>query len=683
MGILQQKITSGDCVSFVDFRSFTSGDFSENNNEGTINGNPVFNKEGLVFDGTGDYVNFGNLSELNFSTNDFSIIYGIKTNIAAAVDVLAKRNGITNIPGFIIGVAATGRAFFEIDDGAGNELNGSCDSIDINDGIIHWVVITFDRSGDAIFYVDGIEDGNDTISAVGDIDNAVDYLIGRNAAGSRQFPGTVVAVGAFNTLLTATEAAQLTADVNSMVFPTAISKRTHTKELTDNRENLIGLWYMKTQGLIVADSQESSHELTIQDNPIEVNTEILGDSLMLDGTDDYLSATDVADLSFGDGSSDSAFSIAAWVKMRDATQFPIVSKGVLNTDFEYLLRTGPADTLQVFYADESVANCYIGREYSTALTIVEGSWLHIVSTYSGDGTSSDVTLYINGVQVDDSDNELNAGSYVAMEDLAGELRIGRYNTDYAGGSFAEVGIFNVELDQEDITKLYHKGARQVQFKTDFGAYVTQQNVTDGYIGNTIWQRSTGTWKIESDVIDNRFVKVLECVSAGIAYTTVKELFMESAEAAFGTWEFWLYKGADGNTCSLQIMADEIGLPDAAGQDGYEIRLNSLEQFVFRKSTNGTPSILMSTANSYISNETWYGFKIVRRFDGQFTVYIKGGAFGGSWTIVDTSGGSGSNPVTDTTTTSSSYVVFDFDAGDKLAIADGDGGHAFIKYLGVI
>ena len=36
-----------------------------------------------------------------------------------------------------------------------------------------------------------------------------------------------------------------------------------------------------------------------------------------------------------------------------------------------------------------------------------------------------------------------------------------------------------------------------------------------------------------------------------------------------------------------------------------------------------------------------------------------------WTLVDLTGGSGSNPVTDSTYTSSEYMVMDLDAGDKI------------------
>ena len=64
---------------------------------------------------------------------------------------------------------------------------------------------------------------------------------------------------------------------------------------------------------------------------------LLDGSTSFDGSNDYISIADANNLSFGDGSTDSAFTISAWVKMDDATGFAIASKGVYNTDGEWNL----------------------------------------------------------------------------------------------------------------------------------------------------------------------------------------------------------------------------------------------------------------------------------------------------------------------------------------------------------
>ena len=69
-----------------------------------------------------------------------------------------------------------------------------------------------------------------------------------------------------------------------------------------------------------------------------------------------------------------------------------------------------------------------------------------------------------------------------------------------------------------------------------------------------------------------------------------------------------------------------------------------------------------------------GLTIRRIYDADsFAVFIKGGDFGNEYTLVDTTGGSGTNPVVDATYTTSEYLVLDLDAADtfgNLKITDG-------------
>jgi len=84
-------------------------------------------------------------------------------------------------------------------------------------------------------------------------------------------------------------------------------------------------------------------------------------------------------------------------------------------------------------------------------------------------------------------------------------------------------------------------------------------------------------------------------------------------------------------------------------------------------SKGGGTSLFQTATSYISINAWYKIKVTRTTDGEFTVYIKGGDFGNdAWTLVDVTGGSGSNPCTDGTYSESNYFVCDIDSGDRIS-----------------
>ncbi len=166
---------------------------------------------------------------------------------------------------------------------------------------------------------------------------------------------------------------------------------------------------------------------------------LINDSIyvpLLNGTTDYLSVPDNPLLSFGRAvaNSDLPFSIVTWINMTDATEFPVIKKGVYNTSGEWRLLCDASDmmTFQIF--DESVADCYIGRK-TAALTSDEGDWICIGVSYAASaGDSSDIKIYRNGVVADNADSELNAGSYVAMENLAAAMEIGKDEALFAEGS---------------------------------------------------------------------------------------------------------------------------------------------------------------------------------------------------------------------------------------------------------
>lgn len=142
---------------------------------------------------------------------------------------------------------------------------------------------------------------------------------------------------------------------------------------------------------------------------------------------------------------------------------------------------------------------------------------------------------------------------------------------------------------------------------------------------------------------------LECTTAGTKpYGGQKE--------AYGTWEFDLYKGTGASSFAF------IGETSDAVTNGYTIKFPAANQFILRRvdATN-----IMSTVSSYIENNTWYRIKVTRTSDGEFTVSIKGGDFGDEYVLVDTTSGSGTNPVTDNTYTTSDFFLVDLDQDDRI------------------
>ena len=179
-------------------------------------------------------------------------------------------------------------------------------------------------------------------------------------------------------------------------------------------------------------------------------------SASFDGSNDVITITDNSVFSFGDGSTDQAFSITAWVKMIDATNFQIMNKGIFNTDGEWNFRTNSSDKLVFALYDESVSSTH-ESVISSALTTYQNQWIHVAATYDGRGGTSandGMELYINGVN--DSDSRSGAGTYVAMENLAGNVTIGAGNSAFAEGSIAQVGIWQRQLSSSEVLNIVYK-----------------------------------------------------------------------------------------------------------------------------------------------------------------------------------------------------------------------------------
>lgn len=124
------------------------------------------------------------------------------------------------------------------------------------------------------------------------------------------------------------------------------------------------------------------------------------------------------------------------------------------------------------------------------------------------------------------------------------------------------------------------------------------------------------------------------------------------------------------TTSVYFISDDI----TGVNNGYGFALSTDERIYLWKYTGGSSSRLFRTAPAYIDINEDYWYKLVRNsvLDefvtgaiGTFAMYIKGGAFGNSYVLVDVTGGSETNPVTDNTHTTSSNIVLDMDFDDEI------------------
>ena len=230
-------------------------------------------------------------------------------------------------------------------------------------------------------------------------------------------------------------------------------------------------------------------------------------STEFDGVDDYVDCGDNDNLSFGDASTDSPFSLSAWIKIPSgSTGFYICSKNRYDSPpsrDEYAFYISGTPKKLVFHLYDIDAYNYRGRT-TDAFSIVD-EWFHVAATYNGVGGSSaqdGIKLYVNGVRSDTTDDTKN--TYTAMHNTTEPFRIGAYTVGHISppGNADEVAIFNSELSSGDITAIYNSG--------------TPQSL-DSYSSLISWWRfeeGSGTTAIDSGTGGNNGTLV-----NGVAYST--------------------------------------------------------------------------------------------------------------------------------------------------------------------
>lgn len=177
--------------------------------------------------------------------------------------------------------------------------------------------------------------------------------------------------------------------------------------------------------------------------------------LDFDGINDSLSIPDSNIFSFGDGSNDDPFTVSAFVNMRDASFFRIISKSLFSQgSIEWIFTADSSDKLILVVYDDNPTNRR-GRQVSDPIT--ENIWMHVAGVYDGRGganANDGIKLFINGVRSDDGD--YNLGSYTAMSNTSGNVKIGELELtgSYCNGKINDVIIFNRALSDAEVLSLY-------------------------------------------------------------------------------------------------------------------------------------------------------------------------------------------------------------------------------------
>lgn len=147
-----------------------------------------------------------------------------------------------------------------------------------------------------------------------------------------------------------------------------------------------------------------------------------------------------------------AFSVVCWFKATLSAESCLVSKSDANGWYVSVTAAGNL----VFLAAHTAATRIVVQSSTSGFD--NGSWRHVVVTYSGNGLASGVTLNVDGTPRAKTTVQDNLGANTIRN--THRVGIGALDpTDLEiAGKVDEVGIYNTALSGADVTTLYNSGS---------------------------------------------------------------------------------------------------------------------------------------------------------------------------------------------------------------------------------
>jgi len=219
---------------------------------------------------------------------------------------------------------------------------------------------------------------------------------------------------------------------------------------------LVAYYSMRNSGTTVYDEWGTNNGTSSGSPTLSATNGVVGNGLNLDGTDDYVTISDSAAISFGSTTADSPFSVAFWVKSAAFAAGDALFKGKLDAserEWRIILKGASSEFIFALYDETGV---HLIQQAITTPSLDDGSWRFVTVTYTGSRAFSGITVYFDGAVRASSGS--SSGVYVAMHNTANPLYIGAVSTLRQRASIDEVRIYNRELTGDEIKQLYRMGA---------------------------------------------------------------------------------------------------------------------------------------------------------------------------------------------------------------------------------
>ena len=210
----------------------------------------------------------------------------------------------------------------------------------------------------------------------------------------------------------------------------------------------VAFWDLSEADGATREDAVGSNDLT-DNNTVTQATGRIGNGAQFNGTNQYLSIADNADLSMGDID----FSISCWVNMdtKSSGVSGIVGKWASNQ--EYLISyTGTSGTDRFQFIIENASATQTSVEADSLGSPRAGTWYLIVAQY--DASSDELSIQVNNGPIDVSSSTHTGGA----QDSTDAFEIGRSSSaNYLDGIVDAVGVWKKTLNQKERTIIWNCG----------------------------------------------------------------------------------------------------------------------------------------------------------------------------------------------------------------------------------
>ncbi len=175
------------------------------------------------------------------------------------------------------------------------------------------------------------------------------------------------------------------------------------------------------------------------------------------GNTSTIQVADNDSLSFGNGTSDSPFTISLMVKFNITGASMLINKSNGSfREYDIFYDTGSNQLIWRIYNNGSTSSSIKVSYDWSANGQTTGVWYSIIGTYNGSGLNSGLKLYVDSLIVGSA---ATTGTYTAMLNSSSPIYIGKFATITAvslNGYMDEISIFNKELNSSEVSEIYSK-----------------------------------------------------------------------------------------------------------------------------------------------------------------------------------------------------------------------------------